>query len=82
MEGHFKELCDTFLRYRDSKEKVIRKTVVTLLPRIAAISPDAFAKEYLNTCVSYLMTVMKKDVERQRAFISLGEIAVVTMATR
>ena len=82
MEGHFRELCDTVLRYRDSKEKVIRKLVVALLPRIAAINPDVFAKDYLNTCINYLVTVMKKDIERQRAFLSLGEIAMVTMTAR
>jgi len=40
MNTRFKEVCDTILKYRDHKEKIIKRTVITLLPRLAAFSSE------------------------------------------
>lgn len=40
MNSRFKEVCDTILRYRDHKEKIIKRTVISLLPRLAAFSSE------------------------------------------
>jgi FKBP12-rapamycin complex-associated protein len=45
MNKYFKEVCETILRYRDHKEKIIKRTVITLLPRLAA-----FASEEVRAC--------------------------------
>lgn len=43
----YKEVVETVLRFKDSKEKQIRRAVIVLLPRMAAFSPERFAYEYL-----------------------------------
>jgi hypothetical protein len=40
MNSRFKEVCDTILRYRDHKEKIIKRTVIILLPRLASFAPE------------------------------------------
>ena len=79
MEVNYQNVCDTVLKQREHKEKIIRKTVITLLPRLAALNCDSFvAKEYLNISVTYLIGNIRKDIEKQRCFIALGELAVVS----
>lgn len=36
------------LRFKDSKDKLIRRAVITLLPRMAAFSPERFAVEWVR----------------------------------
>ena len=48
MLARYREVCDTVLRFRDSKEKLIRRAVITLLPRLAAFAPERFVKSYLK----------------------------------
>ncbi|NEJ84183.1 hypothetical protein GR268_47995 [Rhizobium leguminosarum] len=40
MNSRFKDVCDTILKYRDHKERIIRRTVINLLPRLAAFAPE------------------------------------------
>ena len=44
--GRYKEVVETVLRFKDSKEKQIRRAVIVLLPRLAAFSPERFVHEY------------------------------------
>lgn len=39
----YKEVVENVFRYKDSKEKNIRRAVIHLLPRMAAFSPERFA---------------------------------------
>ncbi len=39
----YKEVVEAVFKYKDSKEKLIRRAVITLLPRLAAFSPERFA---------------------------------------
>lgn len=39
----YKEVVENVFRYKDSKEKQIRRAVIHLLPRMAAFSPERFA---------------------------------------
>lgn len=48
MLARYREVCDTVLRFRDSKEKLIRRAVITLVPRLAAFAPERFVKSYLK----------------------------------
>jgi FKBP12-rapamycin complex-associated protein len=78
MNSRFKDVCDTILKYRDHKERIIRRTVINLLPRLAAFAPEEFAAKYLDVCMQALLGVLKKDgrgEERASAFLVLGQIA-------
>ena len=60
----YKEVVETVLRFKDSKEKLIRRAVIGLLPRLAAFSPERFASEYLPKSIAHLISVLKHQPER------------------
>ena len=71
-----KEVCGLVLKYREHREKLIRATVVALLPMLASHSPKMFVSNYLNLCMTYLFQMLKKDAARSSAFLALGRIAI------
>ncbi|KAI3435635.1 hypothetical protein D9Q98_001694 [Chlorella vulgaris] len=75
MLARYREVCDTVLRFRDSKEKLIRRAVITLLPRLAAFAPQRFVKSYLKQATEYLLGVLGVPPERGAGFTALGEMA-------
>lgn len=42
--ARYREVVETVLRFKDSKEKLIRRAVISLLPRLAAFAPERFAQ--------------------------------------
>lgn len=40
MNSRFKEVCDHILKYREHKERILRRAATTILPRLASFSPD------------------------------------------
>jgi FKBP12-rapamycin complex-associated protein len=75
MLARYREVCDTVLRFRDSKEKLVRRAVITLLPRLAAFAPERFVKSYLKQATEYLLGVLAVPAERGAGFVALGEMA-------
>ncbi|KAL4435039.1 hypothetical protein ABPG77_003864 [Micractinium sp. CCAP 211/92] len=75
MLARYREVCDTVLRFRDSKEKLIRRAVITLVPRLAAFAPERFVKSYLKQATEYLLAVLAVPAERGAGFTALGEMA-------
>lgn len=88
----FRDICDAMLKYRDHKDRHVKKTgmplqlliacyltiflVLFLLPRLGSYSPDLFVHNYLNTCMNHILSALRNQNDRAVAFISLGEIAV------
>eukprot|EP00741_Cyanophora_paradoxa_P013833 tig00020710_g13353.t1 len=76
MVCRFQDACDAVLRYRDHKDRLLRRTVVPLLPRLASFCPEPFVRYYLNTSVQHLLALIRAaGPERGPAYIALGEIA-------
>lgn len=75
MLARYREVCDTVLRFRESKEKIIRRAVITLLPRLAAFAPERFVRSYLKQSTEHLLTVLSSPNERGAGFIAVGEMA-------
>ena len=64
MLARYREVCDTVLRFRDSKEKLVRRAVISLLPRLAAFAPERFARSYLDRATEHLLGVLSVPAER------------------
>lgn len=47
------------LRFKDSKDKLIRRAVLLLIPRLAAFAPERFATDYLSKCIAHVLSVLK-----------------------
>ena len=76
MLARYREVCDTVLRFRGHKERIIRRAIVTLIPRLAAFAPERFVKSYLKDATEYLLQVLAPSpAERGAAFTALGDMA-------
>ncbi|EGG15157.1 protein kinase [Cavenderia fasciculata] len=75
MVNKFKDVCDTILKHKDHRDKLVKKTVIVLLPRLAIFSPREFVHLHLNTCINYILSALRNQNERSYSFIALGEIA-------
>jgi FKBP12-rapamycin complex-associated protein len=52
------------MQFRESKERLIRRAVVNLLPRLARFSPERFAGTYLPTATQHLIGILRNPAER------------------
>ncbi|KAH9885310.1 FAT-domain-containing protein [Xylariomycetidae sp. FL2044] len=75
MQDHYQEACEIVFRHKDHRDPTIRKTVVLLIPDLANYSPSDFAHTYLHKFMVYLSGMLKKDKERNDAFLAIGNVA-------
>lgn len=75
MQDHYQQACDTVFKYREHREPIIRKAVVLLIPDLASYSPTDFAQAWLHKFMVFLSGMLKKDKERNDAFLAIGNIA-------
>ena len=75
MNEHYRDACEVALRLKDHKEPRIRTQVVIIVPILAGYAPAEFAQTYLHKFMIYLQGQLKKDKERNAAFIAIGKIA-------
>jgi FKBP12-rapamycin complex-associated protein len=64
MDEFFQPICEATLKYRESREVVIRKAVITLLPNMATFDPDRFEDLYLKNAMSYILQALHKATDR------------------
>jgi len=76
MEPRFTAVCDLVLKYRHSKDRLVRRTVIALLPRLASFMPNAFASGYLRDSLEHLLRALGNSNERATAFVAVGRVAL------
>ena len=81
MLARYREVAEGVLRFRDSKDRMIRMTVALLLPRVAAFSPDRFTTSYLQTTMTFLFALCKSPQERPMALVAIGRLAMALAST-
>ena len=64
MLARYREVVSTVLGYTRSNEKLIRRAVIQMLPRLAAFAPERFARMHLQPCTTYLLSVLRNPPER------------------
>jgi FKBP12-rapamycin complex-associated protein len=75
MQDHYDEACDIVFRHKDNRDAAIRKTVIFLIPDLANYAPTEFGEKYLHKFMVYLSGMLKKDKERNDAFLAIGSVA-------
>ncbi|KAK0122644.1 phosphatidylinositol kinase- protein kinase tor1 [Cadophora gregata f. sp. sojae] len=75
MHEHYQEACEIVFRQKDHRDVQVRKTVVLLIPELANYSPTEFAQSYLHKFMVFLSGMLKKDKDRNDAFLAIGNIA-------
>lgn len=75
MMSRYKEVADIVFKYREHKDRLVRKSITSLLPRIAHFLRDRFVTSYLKICMEHILSVLRTPAERASGFIALGEMA-------
>ncbi|KJX99355.1 phosphatidylinositol 3-kinase like protein [Zymoseptoria brevis] len=73
----YKEASDRVLlqQYREHRDPTIRRTVVEIIPLIAAYAPKDFCNHYLARSMQHLQTLLKDPKQRNMAFVAIGKVA-------
>eukprot|EP00253_Pinus_taeda_P006415 PITA_06415 len=75
MMSRYKEVADIVFKYREHKDRLVRKSITSLLPRIAHFLRDRFVTSYLKICMEHILSVLRTPAERASGFVALGEMA-------
>ncbi|KAK9463121.1 armadillo-type protein [Lipomyces oligophaga] len=75
MHDYYENACETVLRYKDHRDGLIRRTVLSMIPNLASYNPEEFSRKYMHRCMLHLLGQLKKDREKSQVFISIGRIA-------
>jgi FKBP12-rapamycin complex-associated protein len=75
MQEHYNEVCDIVLRFKDSKEAIIRRQMVSLIPTLAVYAPREFTTDYLHKFMIHLQGQLIREKDRNPAFAAIGKVA-------
>ncbi|KAK5740672.1 phosphatidylinositol kinase-related protein kinase tor1 [Elasticomyces elasticus] len=73
----FKEVCERILTppNREHKDPTIRRTIVEIMPILAAYAPQQFCRDYLARSMQHLQSLLKDPKQRNLSFSAIGKIA-------
>ncbi|KAI8028412.1 Serine/threonine-protein kinase TOR [Camellia lanceoleosa] len=75
MMSRYREVAEIVLRYLEHRDRLVRLSITSLLPRIAHFLRDRFVSNYLQICMDHIFVVLKTPAERASGFVALGEMA-------
>ncbi|KAI0316749.1 atypical/PIKK/FRAP protein kinase [Amylostereum chailletii] len=75
MKENFLDTAEQILRFKGSKDALVRKMVITLIPTLATYDTQTFSENYLHHAMAHLLTQLDKPTERSFAFIAIGHVA-------
>jgi len=64
MDKYYEDITDIVIKNRDSKDNLIRRTVISLMSDLASYDSQTFVDNYLKNCMDYLLNQLKKDRDR------------------
>lgn len=71
----YQDSCDKVFSYKDHRDANIRKEVTTMIPILAAYHPAEFSNAYLHKFMIHLQGQLKKNTDRNPAFVAIGDVA-------
>jgi len=88
MHERYINTCETVFQYRDHRDGLVRRAVISLIPDLAAYNPPEFATVYLRRSMLHILNQLRKDKERSlmkekdrsNAFLAIGKVALVAGA--
>ena len=75
MLSRYKEVAETVLRLHESKERIVRRSVTNLIPKLAAFYPQRFSESYLSSSAALLLATIRVPSERDAGFNAIGDLA-------
>ena len=80
MGEHYHEACGIALQLKSHRDIRIRGEVVIMVPILAVYDPEKFTEHYIHKFMVFLLGQLKKEKERNAAFIAIGKTALVLEA--
>jgi len=71
----YQDACDKIFQYKDHRELLIRQEVTIIIPILAAYYPTEFSNSYLHKFMIHLQGLLKKEKDRNPAFVAIGKVA-------
>lgn len=75
MNSHYQNACEIALRLKDHRDPQIRTQVALTIPILASYAPTNFTEIYLHRFMVYLQARLRREKERNSAFIVIGKVA-------
>ncbi|KAI0064021.1 atypical/PIKK/FRAP protein kinase [Artomyces pyxidatus] len=75
MKETFVDTAEQILRFRTSRDALVRKMVITLIPTLAVYDTQTFSEHFLHKAMGHLLMHLDKSTERSFAFIAIGHVA-------
>lgn len=76
MIPRFKEVCKAIMALKDHRARIVRASIITLLPSLAELCPDAFARAHMDETVEFLLRCAKTSDLRPQALLAMGKLCV------
>ncbi|KAG5519204.1 hypothetical protein PMAC_002292 [Pneumocystis sp. 'macacae'] len=76
MREKYTDVSEIVLSYKDHKEGLIKRTVISLIPTLATYNSDMFVTSYLHKCMLHLLGQLRKNRDRTCPFIAIGRVAI------
>lgn len=78
MIPRFKEVCRVILqpKLKDHKSRVVRSCIITLLPSLAQLCPDAFTRAHLDEAVELFKRFVKAAELRPQVLLATGKLCL------
>jgi FKBP12-rapamycin complex-associated protein len=64
MRENFMDTAESILRFRTSRDPLVRKMVITLIPTLAVYDTATFSEHFLHKAMGHLLTLLSKSHER------------------
>eukprot|EP00601_Ochromonadales_sp_CCMP2298_P001577 CAMPEP_0173176150 /NCGR_PEP_ID=MMETSP1141-20130122/4293_1 /TAXON_ID=483371 /ORGANISM="non described non described, Strain CCMP2298" /LENGTH=339 /DNA_ID=CAMNT_0014098443 /DNA_START=164 /DNA_END=1179 /DNA_ORIENTATION=- len=76
MIPRFKEVCRSIMLLKDHRSRLVRASIVSLLPSLAELCPDAFARAHMDEAVEFLLKSAKTPDLRPKALLATGKLCL------
>ncbi|KAG2382314.1 hypothetical protein C9374_005516 [Naegleria lovaniensis] len=74
LKDEFDSICKTILDFQQHRDRMVRRTVIELIPVLAKFYGERFNEKYLHKSINLILEAIKNGFERQPSFLALGEL--------
>jgi hypothetical protein len=64
MQENFLDTAEAILRFKSSRDPLVRRMVITMIPTLAAYDTQTFTEHFLHKAMAHLLTQLDKAPER------------------
>lgn len=74
MIPRFKEVCRSLMQLKNHKSKLVKQAIIDLLPFLAHLCPDVFARAHMDESIDFLIKCTRTSELRSPALLSIGKM--------